>query len=276
MIAHTSAAEHAVIVLLGVVAVLLYGLGWVGRPQVSRWRLVSWAAAVVVTLIATMPAVERWAERSFTGHMAQHLLLIVLAAPLYVAAQPVRTFRQLPWLAHRRVPGERALTRWWHRVGAVAAPVAFLGVLYLTHLTDLYEMALDHRVVHDLEHVAYLASAIALWAVVIGPGRGVMTSVRTATMATASSATTATPAIARPGGGAARVGTAMAVIAGMALLGVVLMSASEPLVPTYVEALGRDEALDDQRLAASFMWAGGMGLTLPLLLASVWIWAAAE
>jgi putative membrane protein len=66
------------------------------------------------------------------------------------------------------------------------------------------------------------------------------------------------------------------VIAGTAMLGVVLMSASEPLIPTYVEQLGVDRALDDQRLAASFLWAGGMGLTLPLLLTSVWVWASAE
>jgi hypothetical protein len=40
--------------------------------------------------------------------------------------------------------------------------------------------------------------------------------------------------------------------------------------------LGIEAALDDQRAAASLMWVGGMAITLPLLIVSVWRWAAAE
>lgn len=264
MIAHSSPAEHAAILLLGAGAFAVYGAGWMRWPHASSWRLAAWAGALVSTLVATMPAAERWAEESFTGHMAQHLLMIVVAAPLFVVARPVRTVRHLPCFALRPARSERALARWWHRFGAVAAPLLFLGVLYLTHLTHIYEWALDNRLVHDLEHIAYLAASIALWSVVLGAGRGVMAT------------TDASTGVTRISGGAARVGTAMGVIAGMAILGVVLTSATEPLVPTYVEQLGYGEALDDQRLAASFMWAGGMALTLPLLLASVWFWASAE
>jgi putative membrane protein len=67
-----------------------------------------------------------------------------------------------------------------------------------------------------------------------------------------------------------------AVIAGSALLGIVLLSASTPLFDTYVNRLGPDAALDDQRVAASLMWVGGMATTLPLLLVAVWRWASAE
>lgn len=66
------------------------------------------------------------------------------------------------------------------------------------------------------------------------------------------------------------------VIGGSALLGVVLLSATTPLVPTYAIELGVEAALDDQRAAASLMWIGGLAITLPLLIVSVWRWAAAE
>lgn len=249
MIAHTSPVEHALLVLVACGAFGVYGLAWIRRPGATRSRLAAWGAALVVTLAATAPTVEGWAERSFTGHMAQHLALIVVAAPLFVIAQPIRTLHHAPWFGRRPHAVERAVGRWWHRHGALLAPIVFLGVLYATHLTGIYELALDNRFVHDAEHAAYLLGAVALWSAIRAPGRRTV---------------------------AGRVGTAMAVIAGTALLGVVLMSASEPLIPTYVEELGTERALDDQRLAASFMWAGGMGMTLPLLLTSVWVWASAE
>ncbi|MDX2381366.1 MAG: cytochrome c oxidase assembly protein [Acidimicrobiia bacterium] len=247
MTAHTSPAEHLLLIVAGCGALGVYGLGWLRRRDASVTRLAAWATAIVATLAATAPVVEVWAARSFTGHMGQHLGLIVVAAPLFVVAQPVRTIRELFTVRVR--PGERSVARWWHRNGVLLAPLLFLGVLYLTHLTQIYERALGNRFVHDLEHLAYVGSAVALWAAIQAPAQRV---------------------------GAARVGAAMGVIGGTALLGVVLLSASQPLVPTYLESLGADAALDDQRRAASFMWAGGMGLTLPLLLSSVWIWASAE
>ena len=247
MIAHTSPIEHTVLIAVGCAALGIYGLGWLRRRDASVVRLAAWAGAIVVTLLATTPLVEGWAERSFTGHMGQHLAFIVIAAPLFVVAQPVRTIRELFDVRIR--PTERRLVRWWHRRGVLVAPLFFLGVLYVTHLTAIYDIALGNRFVHDAEHIGYLAGAVALWAAVQTPGRQL---------------------------GASRIGVAMAVIGGTALLGVVLLSANEPLVPTYAASLGAEEALDDQRRAASFMWAGGMGLTLPLLLASVWIWASTE
>jgi putative membrane protein len=60
------------------------------------------------------------------------------------------------------------------------------------------------------------------------------------------------------------------------MLGIVLLSASTPLFSTYLDRLGPDAALDDQRVAASLMWVGGMATTLPLLLVAVWRWASAE
>jgi putative membrane protein len=249
MLAHSSPIDHVLVLALAGGAVVVYGVAWLRRPDAAYGRLAAWIGAVVVTLAATTPLVEGWAERTFTGHMAQHLAMIVVAAPLFVLAQPVRTLHHSPWFTHRPGARERAVSRWWHRRGAFLAPALFLGVLYLTHLTSVYEWALDNRFVHDAEHVGYVGAAIALWAAIHTAGRR---------------------------GPLPRIGVALAVIAGMAMLGIVLMSASEPLVPTYLERLGTERALDDQRLAASFMWAGGMGMTLPLLLTSVWVWASAE
>jgi putative membrane protein len=72
------------------------------------------------------------------------------------------------------------------------------------------------------------------------------------------------------------VGAAFGVGVAGALLGMILLSASEPLIPTYEARLGAARALSDQRTAAALMWIGGMLTTVPLLVIAVWRWAAAE
>lgn len=249
MFGHSSPAEHAAFIVLGCAALAAYGIAWLSTPRRSSARLWCWAGGLVALTVATAPTVEGWAASSFTGHMVQHLLMIVVAAPLLVLARPVATVlaRWSPqWL---RSSVHRRASSWWRGVGPLFAPALFLATLYVTHLTGIYDAALGNRVVHDLEHAAYLTAAIALWAVVTAGGRT---------------------------GAPRRVGAVFGVIGGSALLGVVLLSASTPLVPTYARELGVNAALDDQRAAASLMWVGGMAITLPMLILSVWRWAAAE
>ena len=249
MLAHSSPVEHGVLLVGGVLAVAVYGWAWFTTPNAPVGRLAAWACGVGAVLVSLTPAIERWAQRSFAGHMVQHLLMIAVAAPLLVVARPVRTVRVLPVVPSGGHRSERAVARWWRANGAVAAAAAFVGVLLLTHLTSIYDAALGSRWIHDLEHVAYLGSAVALWAALRSGGN------RSAPV---------------------RVGAVFAVIGGSALLGVVLLSASGPLIPHYVDRLGTAGALDDQRNAAALMWVGGMATTLPLLLLTVWSWAARE
>ncbi len=102
---------------------------------------------------------------------------------------------------------------------------------------------------HEAEHAAYLLTAVGLWAVVLGAGRR---------------------------GATARVAGGFVVTAGGALLGVILLSASEPLMPTYAARLGTADALSDQRTAAALMWTAGMLTTLPMIVVALWRWAARE
>ncbi len=249
MIAHASSLEHVSLALVGLASIALYGWAWFGIRHASPWRLVAWAAGVATVLVSVLPAMERWSQRSFSGHMVQHLAMIVVASPLLVVAKPVGTIRALGWGPKHTTPVERGLARRWRSHGAIVSAAAFVLVLYATHLTTIYDSALRNRFVHDVEHVAYLASAIALWAALRSAGRQ---------------------------SGPERIGAVFAVIGGSALLGIVLISASSPLIATYEDRLGPVDALADQRSAASLMWVGGTATTLPLLLIAVWSWASAE
>ena len=246
MIAH-SGVDHVAIGVLAAGFVAAYGLAWLRTPRPATRRLVAWIAGVALVVVASLPWTEGLAERTFAGHMVQHLIVIILAAPLLVLARPVHTALLARWLP--TTAWGRRIGAWWHRAAPLVGPGLFVIVLFATHLTSIYDDALSNRWLHEAEHAAYLFSACAMWTAVMGVGRV---------------------------GAVARVGSVFGVIAGSAFLGVVLMAATEPLMPTYAARLGIAEALDDQRAAAAIMWVTGMFTTLPLLVAAVWRWASTE
>ena len=91
------------------IAVAVYGLAWTRHAGADGWRLWSWAGGIALLVLASSPWIERIAEESFTGHMVQHLIVIALAAPLLVLAQPVRTVAGLDPADGRRPATRRAL-----------------------------------------------------------------------------------------------------------------------------------------------------------------------
>jgi putative membrane protein len=243
---HTG-ADHLAVGVASAAAIGLYAAAWLRQREPPGWRLAAWTGGVAAILLATTPWLERTAERSFTGHMVQHVLLIAVAAPLVVLARPLQTVIHAGWM--RTTSTGRRVGAAWRQAGPIVGPLAFIAVLFVTHLTSVYDRALHDRVVHELEHLAYLLGAVLAWAAVV---------------------------VGRRSGSVARVGAVFGIGVGGAVLGMALLSAQEPLIPTYAERLGATDALSDQRAAAALMWVTGMATTLPLLVIAVWRWAAAE
>jgi putative membrane protein len=235
MIAHTTTTSYLVLASAGVVAVAVHA------ALVARWRATAaFGLGVAVVIIATSPTVDRAADRTFTGHMVQHLLLIVVAAPALAAGLAAARPTRLP-LARRIRPTTD--------VALFGATVSFVAVVLATHLTPLYDAAIRMNLLHELEHAAYLATAVWLWFVI---------------------------GWARRAGTPTRLLAVFAVIVGTATTGLVLLAASSPLVATYERRLGTADALADQRRAAALMWVATMLTVLPLGLLAVWRWASAE
>jgi cytochrome c oxidase assembly factor CtaG len=139
------------------------------------WRLVLGVTGLEVIFLALASPVDDLAHALFVGHMAQHMLLIMVAAPALLLADPfpvvlwslpvVLRHRAGRWLAPGSVlrRGGRAIT---------AMPVAWLAyavALWVWHLPPLYDAALRHAVVHDVEHLTFFAAALLFWWPVIHP-----------------------------------------------------------------------------------------------------------
>jgi len=230
------------------VAAALYALGWwrlarrsARAPSTARPALaLGGLAAIAAALLSPLDAL---AHRLFVAHMVQHMLLIAVAAPALLLADPFPMIVwALPGPVRRRAgrwlrPGARARRAW---VAATAMPVAWLtyaAILWVWHLPSAYDAALGDRLVHDAEHAAFFAGAVAFWWPVVHPA----------------------PRVRRPYGHTARIVYLVLGAFQVAALGLLLTVAPAVLYRTYATATRPDglAALDDQAWGGVVMWAAG-------------------
>jgi putative membrane protein len=224
--------------LLATAAAFLWAVRRIGRQHpgnpVPAWRVVSLLAGLAAIELALQGVVGQYDDTLFVAHMAQHLLLMLLAAPLIVLGTPVTVALRVATPGVRRrwllpILHSRAVAFLSHPFLGLAL---FTGSLWITHFSPIYELALENSVVHDLEHVAYLVSAVLFWGPVLG----------------ADPVRLRVPVIVR----------FVAILVAMAqgsLLGVVILLASTPLYSTYANLhLGYLTPLADQQMAGAAMW----------------------
>lgn len=167
------------VVLIGVdVAAVLYVVGGIGRPRSHRpdsgpWRAIAFWLGLLSILLALQSPIEILARQLFWMHMVQHLLLMVVAAPLLALAAPwTRLWRALPLGVRRSVARplflhpRLAALRWIYRQVARPGVIWVLSTanLWLWHLPPLYDLTLRNHLVHHLEHGLFLGLGLAFWA----------------------------------------------------------------------------------------------------------------
>lgn len=169
-------------VLIGALALgFLAGLAAALSRTPRRWPVARWRVACFVLALATLAAalsavVDELAAHRLSVHMAQHLLLVLVAAPLIaVSHAPIVFLHLLPLEARRRfgravarLPGWRAFGR--HGAGAWLAAAAFMFAIALWHVPAAFGAALEHPLVHMAEHAILIGTAIAFWRVVLATG----------------------------------------------------------------------------------------------------------
>jgi putative membrane protein len=157
-------------------AVLVYAWGtrnvWrrAGRGHgISRRHIACLFGAVAALVLALVSPLDALSDSLFSAHMVQHLLLMLVAAPLLVLsdsafallwALPRRWARPLA----RRAKATRLLSRAWRVLSnPIAAWLLFAVVVWLWHAPALFQAALRDETLHALEHLAFLASALLFW-----------------------------------------------------------------------------------------------------------------
>jgi putative membrane protein len=195
-----------------------------------------------------------------SAHMAQHVLLLLVAAPLLAWAAPMgRILLGLPLGLGRR------LGAWWSRAPAVRHAwrlLALPGVawavhalaLWIWHAPPAYQAALRSPIVHALEHASFVGTALLFWWVLLRPPTG------------------GANHAAVQGPGAVLFVFTQAVQSG--LLGALMTLAPRPWYPAYAATapLWGLTPLEDQQIAGGSMWIpSGLVYTLAALaLFAVW------
>jgi putative membrane protein len=113
--------------------------------------------------VALGPPLDDWSDHYLLlAHMVQHLLIILLAAPLLLAGTPGWLLEPL---TRNRVTN--AIGYWLTR--PLIAFIVANAVFVLWHLPLFYEMALRSEPIHVLEHMTLLATALLAWWPILGP-----------------------------------------------------------------------------------------------------------
>lgn len=135
---------------------------------IRRWQAACFAGGWLALVLALVSPVDALGEILFSAHMAQHELLILVAAPLMVLGRPLAPFL---WALPR--PAREELGEWsrapafaaaWR--GLTAPPAVFVlhGLaLWIWHLPALYQATLGDDFVHALQHLSFFLSASLFW-----------------------------------------------------------------------------------------------------------------
>ena len=124
----------------------------------------AFTAAMLALLAALISPLDGLGEEYlFSAHMVQHVLLGDIA-PLLLLLSLSRVIMR---------PATRRLANVERALGPLASPwtglVLWLGLMYLWHIPALYDLAVEHPVVHLLEHVSFFTAGLALWWPLVQP-----------------------------------------------------------------------------------------------------------
>lgn len=247
--------------LTGLYAVGGWRLARRGPRARPAWRLAAGAAGLLSLAAALLTPVATLGHFLFSAHMTQHMLLMAVAAPLLLLADPLPAVlwalpRPLRLRLGRLLTGRSRLRGGWERLTSVpAAALVYASVLWAWHHPWAYEAALAGEWVHHLEHVSFFGAAVVFWWPVIGPA----------------------PRARRPASHGLRIGHVVVAALHGSVLAMLLAWSPRVLYETYAAAprVAALMPLEDQALGGVIMWAGTSTVDMLTILALVWRFLAA-
>lgn len=160
-----SVAAPSIAVL--VVGILFLFFTAIRLPRQPRWRPVFGTAAVLVLALDLLPPLDAYADDHLGAHMAQHLVLMIVVAPLLILASIDRSLLQLlpAWGRRRmtRVAHSRLVVFAASLIGPAAALGWSVGAMWAWHLPGLYAAATQFPALHAFEHGSLLLSSLLFW-----------------------------------------------------------------------------------------------------------------
>jgi cytochrome c oxidase assembly factor CtaG len=246
---------HPLVLVPLLAAGVMYWRGAAAGRGMRTWETQCYWAGWAVLAIALLSPLHAMGGVLFSAHMAQHELMMAVAAPLLVLGRPLIPFLWAAPPSVRRVVARpfsaNAVRLIWRTVShPFNAWWLHGGAIWLWHIPALYQASVLNELVHTVQHLFFLATALLFWW-----------------------------ALLRSAGTRCEYGLAALYVFATGLhtsvLGALLTFAGALWYPTYAEttwAWGLT-AMEDQQLGGLMMWVpGGVLYTLSgLALVATWL-----
>ncbi len=222
--------------------------GYWGKDLKAR-HIAFFAAGILTLYLALQSPLDLVSDYAlFSAHMAQHILLALIAPACLLFGVPTRWLRplyQLPIVG----PLLAILTN------PIAALIVFNFNLWLWHVPALYEGALRDENIHVIQHLLFIATGTLMWLPILH----------------------AVPPH-RPMGYLAKIGYLFFGMLSSSILGAIFTFAGDVIFKFYgnIPVNFGLTPLDDQQLAGSIMWVPGGGIFLAALLITFAAWLTNE
>lgn len=223
-----------------------------GGIGIRRWEAAAFAIGWIALVIALVSPLHALGGVLFSAHMTQHELLISICAPLLVLGRPLIPFLWAFPQSWRRRLGDWTRTdgvsQTWRIVSSPSVAFSLHAVaLWVWHLPGPYQSTLSSELMHSLQHVSFLGTALLFWWAVF-----------------------------KTRGSEVGYGAAVLYLFGTALqtgaLGALLTFSTHLWYPVYSTTTGPWglAPLDDQQLGGLIMWIPG---SIPYVIAGLYMFA---
>lgn len=168
------------ITLILIAVALVHLWGWYQLRNalptlLSGWRPIAFVSGIVSLWVAIASPLGTLDHELLTAHMAQHLLLMIVAAPLILLGAPfIALSHGLPQHFMRRILGPLLQSPAAQGFGRIVTHPVFcwLGstaVVMGWHVPALFELGMQSAGWHEAEHVCFLAAGLLFWWPVVQP-----------------------------------------------------------------------------------------------------------
>jgi putative membrane protein len=165
----------SLIVTLGLIAAeLVYLRGWYrlrkSIPElVSAWRLAGFACGLLALWAVVGSPLAAMDHHLLTAHMAQHLILMTVSAPLILLGAPVVVLLNgLPKHFERFFSGRAVQTLGRMITHPLLCWIAGTATVIAWHMPALFELGMSAPW-HEVEYACFFAAGILFWLPVIQP-----------------------------------------------------------------------------------------------------------
>ena len=155
--------------------VLLVGSGllyvWAAR-KASHWPRqcnIYFLSGVIVTFLATQSVIGYYDMEYFSDHMVQHLMLIMVAAPLFALSRPLDLAYEVGSAKLRAFFDGDVMKAVTHPLFAFVLYFVFIPI---THLTGLLNLMMEHEWFHHVEQIGFLVVGYLFFRAAFGLERG--------------------------------------------------------------------------------------------------------